>query len=340
MLECKEISERAQWESYLQNPYLTFYPFFQSWDWGEVQKGLGFEITRFGLYDGGKLVGVCQIIDVFARRGHYLHLRHGPLLFPFDAENFTFIIDEIKKIAKEKKASFIRMSPLVEDQFIDKKMLRKMGFRNSPIHRMDAEVCWILNITKSDQELLAGMRKSHRYLIRKGLSDANLQIVQSTDPSDIEKFIPLYKHLSQRKHFVPHRGISEEFKIFGKENNEVLFLAEYQNQIIAGALIAFVGNTAIYRHSASDENFRNIPAMHVIQWHAILEAKKRGLQLYNFWGIAEGAGPKHPWSGLTLFKTGFGGEKKEFLRAQDLPLSKKYWKTHLIDRVTKKLKGY
>lgn len=341
MLSVKEITEKNVWEKFLDNPQMVFYPLFQSWNWGEVQERLGFSVFRLGLYTSEKkLVSVCQIVDVNARRGHYFHLRHGPLLSPFSKESFSFFINHIKMLAKEKHASFLRISPLVEEKFVDLAMLKEMGFRNSPIHRMDAEVCWILDLTKSEDEILKGMRKSHRYLIKKGLSDTGLHIVQTTDPFAIEKFLPLYKELSERKHFVPHRGVSEEFNVFGNVNQEVLFLAEYEKNIIAGALIAFVGQSAIYRHSASDPNFKHIPAMYLIQWHAIAEAKRRGLKIYNFWGIATDVSKNHPWHGLTLFKTGFGGEKKEFLRAQDLPLDMKYWKTYLIDTVTKKLKGY
>lgn len=340
MLKVKEIAKKKEWEAFLDQKGISFYPLFQSWNWGEVQKSLEFPVVRLGLLKNNKLVGICQIVDVRARRGHYLHLRHGPILMPFDKTHFIFFIDHIKNLAKERTASFLRMSALVEEQFVDHSMLSKMGFRNSPIHRMDAEVCWVLDITKTDEELMSGMRKSHRYLIRKGLGDTNLKITQTKNIKDIEKFLPLYKSLSVRKHFVPHGGVKEEFRVFGSENQEALFLAQYNKKIIAGALIAFTGNMAIYRHSASDENFRHIPAMHVIQWHAILEAKKRGIKLYNLWGVSPEGSKRHPWVGVSLFKTGFGGGIKEFLHAQDLPLSSLYWKTYLIDSVTKKLKGY
>ncbi|HSX40671.1 MAG TPA: peptidoglycan bridge formation glycyltransferase FemA/FemB family protein [Candidatus Saccharimonadales bacterium] len=340
MLHIQPVEEKIIWEKFLFENAPVFYPLFQSWNWGEVQKSLGFEVIRLGLFENKSLVGVCQIVDVNARRGHYLHLRHGPILSPFDSKHFAFFIDHIKRLALSKNASFIRMSALVEEKFVDHTMLSKMGFRNAPIHRMDAEVCWVLDITKPEDEILANMRKSHRYLIRRGLTDKNLKITQTKHLTEIEKFLPLYESLSQRKHFVPHRGVREEFRVFGAENQEVLFFAEFEKKIIAAALIAFAGNTAIYRHSASDDNYRNIPAMYLIQWHAIQEAKKRGVKLYNFWGIAPDVSSRHPWSGLTLFKTGFGGEKKEFLRAQDLPLSLNYWKTYAIDSIFKKLKGY
>ena len=75
-----------------------------------------------------------------------------------------------------------------------------------------------------------------------------------------------------------------------------------------------------------------------MQWDAISEARYRGAAVYNFWGIAE-TDDKHPWSGLTLFKKGFGGFSKEYLRAQDLPLTKKYWLTFLVEKIRKSRRG-
>jgi len=222
---------------------------------------------------------------------------------------------------------------------VDKKLLNNLHFRSAPLHNMDAEICWVLDITKPQEQLLREMRKSHRYLIRKAQT-MNLTCIRSTNKSDIDRFMPLYKTLSEIKHFVPHGGVKEEFAAFSADNEEVLYMVEYEKKIIAGAMIAFVGNMAIYRHSASDKQYNHIPASYIIQWEAINEAKKRDLQYYNFWGIAPDDKPNHPWKGLTLFKTGFGGEKKEFLHAQDLPLTLGYVKNYLIETATKKIKGY
>ena len=47
----------------------------------------------------------------------------------------------------------------------------------------------------------------------------------------------------------------------------------------------------------------------------------------------------HPWAGLTLFKMGFGGYKKEFVKTQDFPLSKLYWLTYIFEKIRKSKRG-
>lgn len=350
MISIKEITSKNEWEHFLQSEKNSYYPFFQSWNWGLVQEAMGHRVWRMGIFEEKKLEGVAQIIYVQAKRGHYLHLRHGPVVTPFNKKVFKKLLDYVIGLAQGKKCSFIRMSPTIQTKLVDNALLREMRLRNAPVHRVDAEECWVLDITKSEEAILGDMRKSHRYLIKKMISEKGVgnkvKIVQTKNLKDIEKFLPLYKNLSKRKHFVPHRGIREEFEIFGKDDQEVLFLANLpagrqgDKKIIAGALVAFVGESAIYRHSASDENYRDISAMYLLLWEAILEAKRRDKKSFNFWGIAPLAKPNHPWAGLTMFKTGFGGSRMEFLHTQDLPLTLVYWKTYAIEIASNFLKGY
>lgn len=326
--------DKKQWQNFLDKTYHGFYPFFQTWDWGEVMDKSGFKITRLGVWDKNSLVGVCQIIDINARRGHYLHLRQGPVLLD-GTKYLPELLAYIKAVAQH--VSFLRVSPLISREYTA--YFKALGFRQSLMHAMDAEICWVLDITKQEEELLANMRKTHRYLIRKAPS-VGVTIEKSTNPDDMHYFTPLYHKLATKMKFVPHKSIKEEFEVLSKDNQEVLFMAKYQGKIISTAFIAFVGPMAIYRHSASDDAYRNIPASYLIQWEAIKEAKKRGLKYYNFWGVAPTDDPKHPWQGFTLFKTGFGGEKKEFLHAMDLPLTPLYWKNYLADWIDKLNKGY
>ncbi|RJQ26855.1 peptidoglycan bridge formation glycyltransferase FemA/FemB family protein, partial [Candidatus Parcubacteria bacterium] len=85
---------------------------------------------------------------------------------------------------------------------------------------------------------------------------------------------------------------------------------------------------------------RKTPASYLLQWEAIKDAKKEGLSTYNFWGIAKDDDPRGAWHGLSQFKKGFGGQRLDFVHSQDLPLTKKYWLSYLIDYVTKIKKGY
>src|SRR5512146_277661 len=105
MLKVESIVDKKIWETYLEHAPATSYPFFQSWNWSEVQRLLGNTTFHLGLFDNGKLVAMALVVEVKAKRGHYLYLRHGPVFFRFSPEYFSFFLEEIKKIAKKTGAS-------------------------------------------------------------------------------------------------------------------------------------------------------------------------------------------------------------------------------------------
>lgn len=329
------IDKKEVWESFL----LKHSPqsLFQSFSWGEVEKQLKKKILRMGIFKKvqSNLWGISQIVKVEARRGSFLHVRHGPVFKKWEGKIIKVWLRWIKGLAKQEKVSFIRISPLLKPQ--ETELLRTLGFRSAPIPSLDAETAWVLDLEKSEEELLKQMRKTTRYLIKKGEKDG-LKVIKSKDLNDIYHFFKLYKKTYQRQRFIPHQGIKEEYKVFKKDSRADLFLAKYQGEVLAAALIIYYGNQAIYHHGASVKS--SIPASYLLQWEAIKEAKRQGLRYYNFWGITETKRKNHPWWGLTLFKKGFGGEKKEYLHAQDLPISLLYYSTFLLEKSRKWLRGY
>lgn len=323
-----EFTDRAAWELFV----LKYAPqsLFQSWLWGDVQLTLGSEVRRYGVYDGETLRGVVQTVLVRARRGSFLHVRHGPIVDSMDSHLWSFIRDRLHELAKKKNCLFVRISPLITEP---------LPIRTIPsaIHRMDGEYCWILDLSKSEEELLSGMRKTTRYEIRKAKKDG-ASVISTTNPHALKDFFSLYKATSTRHGFVPHSGIQEEFEVFAKEKQAALYIGKYKSKITSAAIILYFGHQAIYHHGASIQV--EAPVSALLQWEAIREAKNRGMKVYNFWGIAPINNPNHPWRGITLFKKGFGGRELEYLHAADIPVSPLYIVPRVIELVRKKLRGY
>jgi lipid II:glycine glycyltransferase (peptidoglycan interpeptide bridge formation enzyme) len=202
---------------------------------------------------------------------------------------------------------------------------------------MDAELCWVLDIDQPEDVLLASMRKTTRYEVRRA-EKLGVTVRVSTELEDLDAFLRLYKETAKRRGFVAHEGVAEEFEVFGRENRAIILLGLYEGTLLAGALILFSPHQAIYHHGASMST--KIPASYLVQWRAIREAKKRGLKLYNFWGIAPEDNPNHPWRGLTLFKKGFGGRTVSFLHAQDLVISSWYAVPRIVEVIEERIRGY
>lgn len=334
MLQIKAIDNKNIWEKFLKE--YSPQSLFQSWNWGEVIKK-DQRLRRLGLYKRDELVGIAQVVKVTAKRGTFLHVRHGPILKEWKKSYFEALFNYLKNLGKENNAVFIRISPQLPNTEEYKNFFKEYKFTEAPIHRMDGEVCWVLDLNKPEMELLSGMRKTTRYLIKQA-EKLGVAIIKTQNAGSIEEFLKLYDATAERHNFVKHAGIKEEFEIFTEDNKIMLFEGYYNNRLLASALIIFYNDQAIYHHSASIE--QKIPVNYLLQWEVIKEAKKRGNKIYNLWGVAPEKSLSHPWRGLTLFKQGFGGRQVEYLHAMDYSLSIKYCATYIIESLRKFWKGY
>ncbi len=334
-LRLEPIESKTIWEEFL----LSHAPqsLFQGWLWGEVEKKAGTRVYRFGIFDGNTLAGIAQIFVVSARRGTFFHIRHGPVWKEQKQSYWKEFIECMRLLAKKDGAWFIRVSPLIENSPKNYELMKSVHFVSSPIHEVDAERCWLLDLDKTDEELLMGMRKTTRYEIRLAQKSA-VTVHKTTDGKDLKYFYKLYQETSRRHGFVAHGAITEEFEVFSKENKALLLLGFHQKELIASTIVLFYGGQAIYHHGASV--FSKVPVSHLVQWEAIKEAKKRGIKVYNFYGIAPDDKPKHPWRGITLFKKGFGGREINYLHAHDYALSPLYIIPKSIETIRRKMRGY
>lgn len=325
----EKITDKNLWEKFVlsRNPY----SFLQSWAWGETNQKVGAKIFRIGFKKDGKLLGVCLLLREDAKRGPHLLIPGGPVISWDDKKLVSFFVDTIKNIAIQEKTWFIRVRPELRDSEESHNLFKSFGFVSAPMH-LHAENTWILDISKSEEELLSGMRKTTRYLIKKSLN-LNLKLEILNDPKSASILYKLQKETAKRHKFVgfSQKLFESEIESFAKDNNVRLFVCKKGRIVLAAAIIIFYGDSAYYHFSGSTSSFLDIPFSYFLQWQVIREAKKRGIRQYNFWGIAPNSDPKHRFAGVTLFKTGFGGERIDWLHAHDLPITPLYWLTYSFE---------
>ena len=326
--------------------------FLQSWYWGDFYTALGNpssraelatgrgKIHRTGFYTDGQLAGVMLSIVETAKRARYLTVPGGPIIDWDDKGMIKAFVSEIKRIAKNEKCVFVRVRPQLEANEFSKKIFSDYGFRNAPIH-LHAELTSQLDITKSEEKILAGMRKTTRYEIKKAISQG-VKITNSADQRDIDKFYELQLKTAKRQGFVPfsYKFLYGQFKIFSEANKVLLYSAEREDKLLAQAIIIFYGKEAVYHYGASTEDGRKYPGAYLVQWEAIKEARKRGMARYNFWGVSPPHNKKHRFYGISIFKRGFGGKDFEYLHAQDLVINyPRYVLNYVIENIRKRVRN-
>lgn len=336
-IEIKEVQDKKAWEDFLElHPEANF---LQSWYWGEFYITLNNKIYRKGFYKNGKLVGVMLALVENARRAKYLTVPGGPIIDWNDISLISAFVAEIKTIAKAEKCAFVRVRPqLVSDDF-SKDIFAKNKFVNAPTH-LHAELTSQIDVTKSEDELLAGMRKNTRYEVRKALSQ-NIEVAVTNEPSAIKEFYDIEVLTSRRQRFVPfsYEFLYEQFKVFANAGKALLYTAKLEGKLLAQAFIIFYGQEAVYHYGASTDEGRKHPGAYLIQWEVMREAKRRGMKRYNLWGVSLPEQTNHRFHGISIFKRGFGGTDFEYLHARDLIISyPQYIVNYVIESVRKRLR--
>ncbi len=333
----REVESKAEWERFV----LSREPntFLQSWNWGVCSASLGEEVYRRGLYEADALVGAALLTRTPAKRGPFLACPGGPLLDWNRPDMLAELVVHVRDLARREGAWFVRMRPFLHETEESYERFRRLGFRNAPTH-MHAETTLELDIRPDEQDLLAGMRKNTRYSVRRAERDG-VVVRASTSPEAVDVLYRLQEQTVARHKFVPFPldYLRAEFEAFAADEGAVVLLGEYEDQVVAAAMIILCGDTAVYHYGASSNEFPKVPASHLVQWAAIKEAKRRGYRTYNFWGIAKDERPDHPWAGLTLFKRGFGGDRVDYVHAQDLPTSPLYRITYAFETIRRRRRG-
>ncbi|MEW6407668.1 MAG: peptidoglycan bridge formation glycyltransferase FemA/FemB family protein [Patescibacteria group bacterium] len=350
VIEIKTQEEKNIFEKFLKENQASF---LQSLEWGEFQAATGKRVWNLAAVDDEKFIASAQIIRhkllfgkcyLYCPRGPVVKIPNSKFQIPNKFQNpnfkiqniFKLLIEYIKTLAQKEKAIFFRVEPefLVQDK--EKlEVLKNLGFKKS-VHELQPKDTLVLDLSKTEEELLKEMHYKTRYNIRLA-EKRGVKVRQSVEQKDLEFFYQLLKKIALRDKFSPHlkEYYQKQIEILGPKNLIKLFLAEYQGEIIAGILVSFYGDRAVYMHGAHNENFKNLMAPHLLQWSAILKAKHRGCKIYDFWGIAPKAAPaSHPWQGITRFKRGFGGREINYVGAWDLVFSKFwYWGYNLSHRL-------
>lgn len=342
-----EATNQQAWDDFLSKQ--QFRPFLHSWTMGEVYKAVGQEPIRLEIKEDNELVGICQAILVPARRGRHLAVSYGPILKAHSsrliAQNLK---EELEKIAKQHNCSFIRMSPFtpVNNQ------LQVPGAKPSPLHLL-AEHIWYIPLTDSHdwkpgtqnlepETIFSNMRKNRRNLIRRAEKEGVI-IERSKNPlDDLELFIELHEETRKRHNFTPYTNafFKAQVELFSARNECTMYIARYNNEVLATSIHMHAYGETSYHHGASTTAHPKIPASYLLQWTAIQDAIARKDHVYNFWGIAPEGTTKHPFAGVTTFKTGFGGQLLELQHCFDIPVSGKYQLTRGFEYVRKWRRGF
>ena len=308
--------------------------FLQSPLWAEANRLIGHKVVVETFDDEAMFLGIIKN----AKRGRYLEIPGGPLLDWKNKPLVKKVFDRIKEIGRENKCVFVRFRPQLLNTEENRALLEDLNLQDAPMH-LHSQDTVILNLKKSEEELLMELRRQTRYEVRRA-SKLNLKVEESSSLSTFKEFHQVQVETAKRQNFVPpdEKTLLAERTAFSPSNLK-LYVAKTENdEPIAYGLILIYGEEADYFEAASTDLNRKLPGAYALLWEAIKDLRKQGITRFNLWGIAPPNQPHHRYAGVTTFKTGFGGEVVEYIPAKDIVLNPLKYKLNVLVETARKKK--
>jgi lipid II:glycine glycyltransferase (peptidoglycan interpeptide bridge formation enzyme) len=196
----------------------------------------------------------------------------------------------------------------------------------------------LLDLSPSEEELLARMKPKTRYNIR--LAQKKGVFVRVGKPEDLPLLYKMYAKTSIRDGFVIrdegyYKTVWELFMQEEKSSTLALapsarvvnrqlstpftepLIAEINNEPIAAIFVFYFAGRAYYVYGMSRDVHREKMPAYLLQWEAMKRAKAKGCAIYDLWGAPDVFDESDSMWGVYRFKEGLGGKVVRTLGAWD-----------------------
>ncbi len=223
----------------------------------------------------------------------------------------------LKAAGKKHRCIFVKIEPLESVKVPQCQGVKDRELRKSkPIF---ATQTILLDLTKSEEELLAGMKQKTRYNVR--LAEKKGVVVEERDdPEALEIFLKLQKETAKRQGFFVHPDnyYKMVWEVLRPKSMGHLLIAKVENTPVVAWLLLKYQDTFYYPYGGSSTELKEYMASNLMMWEAIKLGKNLGCKTFDLWGATDDK--SDPWYGFTRFKLGYGGELVTFPGAYDLIL--------------------
>ena len=246
------------------------------------------------------------------------------------------IIKKSQEIGKKENAIFIKFEP---DIFKTNKKINYPNLFKSPKEAFFPH-SYIIDLTKSEEELLKSMHPKTRYNI-KIAQKHDVVVKEMTSDEGFKIYLDLLLQTTKRQKFYLHtkKYHQDLWSLLKKDKMAHIFIAFYGKKPLSAFMIFVKDKRLFYPYGASSDENREVMAPTLLMWEVIRFGKKMKLKTFDMWGSLGPNAKAGDWGyGFHRFKQGFGGELKEFIGTYDLVINRPiYILYNLVDKIRWKL---
>lgn len=306
MTSLRQCQDKQEWDDYvLEN---NGHP-LQLWGWGNLKADHGWTAERLLLRnpEGEAIGGVQLLIRHLPWPFRSLaYVPRGPVV---NSENRGLLLE---KLTDYVKANHKSVCLTIEPDNVEFDI--PQDWEESVAKILPSRTI-ILDLNKSEPELLNDMVKKTRQYIRKSASEA-IVIKTVRNREDLDKCLAIYEETSKRAGFNLHDR-QYYYDVFDKlGDHSPVFAAYVDDQPIAFLWLAISADVAFELYGGMNNLGQQLRSNYALKWHAIRKCKEWGLSRYDFGGLIEG--------GVTTFKMGWASEETKLAGTFDRPLSPFY----------------
>ncbi len=293
-------TEITAWNARVTHP-------LQSWQWGVFRERMGIDVTRIHNW------------QLTFHKLPYLPFTVG--YFPKGPAITSTMLATLTKLGKEKKAIYIQLEPDVEKHaFVPPSDAPLLVPSHHPLFTPHS---FILDLTKTESELLAAMHPKTRYNL-KVAQKHGVTVTQDSSPEAFHEYLRLSAETTSRQGFYAHNSAYHQtmWDTLSKAGIAKLFTARYQGEVLAAWVLFCWNKTVYYPYGASSRLHREVMAPTLLLWEIARWAKKEGYEAFDLWGaLGEHPDSNDPWFGFHRFKQGFRPRHVTYAGSFDLVIS-------------------
>ncbi|MFQ3536887.1 MAG: peptidoglycan bridge formation glycyltransferase FemA/FemB family protein [Aggregatilineales bacterium] len=271
-----------------------------------------------------------------------LYVPKAPMLDYTNHKLLEQVLSDLERLARRRLALQLKIDPDVvqhtglpnTDSWHDEpngaavvEILRRRGWRFSP-EQVQFKNTVLINLTPSEEELLAAMTQSKRRKVRYGARHG--VTIRAGTPEDLPGMVALYLETGRRNNFLtrPAEYYLDEWYSLMKAGLAHVLIAEVRGQMAAHVVLLAFGSKCLYFSGAStsDNELRKLMPADALQWEAMRWAKAHGFKVYDMWGAPTHLDESDPLWSVWLFKRDYGGTLTWHIGAWDYaPMPLLYW---------------